>query len=86
VISCRTALTRAGFADCHYLGVLPSLDFPRMLWSIEKGWSRRSCKYQVEALRALVKPSTYLVWRMFAEMSLSQHLCNGILFWGRKIC
>jgi SAM-dependent methyltransferase len=85
-ISCRSAMARAGFGDCGFFGVLPSIDFPKVLWSIDKGWSRRASRHQARALRPLVGHSSYVVWRMFAELGVSQNMGNAIFFWGRKVC
>jgi len=33
-----------------------------------------------------MRPSSYVVWRMLAELGVSQYLGAAILFWGRKGC
>jgi SAM-dependent methyltransferase len=85
-VSCREALIKAGFAQYSLFGILPSVDFPRILWSVQNDWSPRACRRQVEFLRPLVKPWSYAVWRMLAEIGVTQNLCNAIFFWGRKSC
>jgi len=86
VLSCRRALADGGFGEIRVFTMLPSLDSPNRLMSIERGWSRRAGRRHAEALRPLVSPSGYLMWRVLAEIGLSQYLGAAIFFWGRKGC
>lgn len=86
VSACRKALAVAGFEDIRLFSVLPGPDSPRRLLSIDRSWSRRGCRWQVEEMRALMRPSRFIVWRVLAEIGVSQYVGAAILFWGRKGC
>ncbi len=86
VTACRDALAAAGFSNVRLFSMHSGLDSPCKLLSLEESWSRRACKRQVEAMRPLIGPSGYLVWRLLAELGVSQYLGAMTFFWGRKEC
>ena len=87
VSACHRALASAGFGEIRLFSMLPGSELPSRLLGIEPGWSRRVCKRQLEVLRPpLVSPSSYIVWRMLAELGISQYLGPATFFWGRKAC
>lgn len=87
VLACNRALALAGFEEIRLFSVLPGPDAPTRLQSIEPGWSRAACNRQVDALRPpLVRPSIYLIWRVLAQLGVSQYMGAATFFWGRKPC
>lgn len=86
VNDCHAALTAAGFRDIRLFSVLPNARSPKKLLSIDNAWSRRASKRHVQALRPLVSRSAYMVWRLLAELGVSQHLGRAIFFSARKEC
>jgi hypothetical protein len=86
VLACHRALAAAGFKDIRLFNMLPDSDAPRRVMSIETSWSRSECKRQVEGMRGLVGPSSYAMWRILAELGVSQYLGTATFFWGRKAC
>jgi SAM-dependent methyltransferase len=86
VLACHRALAAAGFKEIRLFNMLPDSDAPRRVMSIETSWSRSECKRQVEGMRGLVGPSSYAMWRILAELGVSQYLGTATFFWGRKAC
>lgn len=86
VLTCHRALAAAEFQEISLFSMLPSPDAPHKLHGIHLGWSRHACLRQVEALRPLVGRASYLMWRILAELRISQYLGPAIFFWGRKKC
>jgi SAM-dependent methyltransferase len=84
VPGCHRALAAAGFEEIRLFSMVPAADSPFKALSIEPGWSRRACLRQVEAMRTLVGPSSYVVWRTLAELGISQYFSAAVCFWGRK--
>jgi len=86
VFECNRLLVRAGVSEIRLFGVLPSIDSPNKLIGLKVRWSRRACRRQVEAMRPLVSPTHYAVWRALAELGVSQYLGAATFFWGRRHC
>ena len=86
VRECDRALAAAGFEGIMLFNMLHGANTPSRIFSIERGWSRSACKRQVEGMRGLVGPFSYAMWRVLAELGVSQYMGAATFFWGRKSC
>ncbi|HMW64930.1 class I SAM-dependent methyltransferase [Accumulibacter sp.] len=86
VHSCRNVLLRSGFADAQVFNLLPGLDNPRGLSSVDAQASRITFRRALEASRASLGTAGYLARRIVVGLSLNRFIENVLFYWGYKPC
>jgi len=86
VYSCRNVLHRSGFAEAEVFNLLPGLDNPRGLSSVDAQASRITFRRALEASRASLGTAGYLARRIVVGLSLNRFIENVLFYWGYKPC